>query len=168
MSSYSMAQPAGSAAGPQAAEQRLKLEKAVENGANWFYWIAGLSMVNTIIAATGSDWGFIFGLGISSALGFLSHEMGMAGKVVLLVISLGIAGLFVLFGSLARRRLKWGFVAGMALYGLDGGLSFLAGDWKGVIFHAVALLLMIGGLTATIKLAQMDASVPGLSTVKLD
>ena len=41
------------------------LEKQVERGASWFYWIAGLSLVNSILSLTDSGWMFFFGLGIT-------------------------------------------------------------------------------------------------------
>ena len=34
----------------------------LKSGASWFYWIAGLSLINSISAAAGSTWRFIVGL----------------------------------------------------------------------------------------------------------
>src|SRR5216117_2936789 len=37
----------------------------LKSGASWFYWIAGLSLINSIVAFTGGQWAFLFGLGIT-------------------------------------------------------------------------------------------------------
>ncbi len=37
----------------------VRTESTFKNGANWFYWIAALSLVNTILFRTGSSWTFI-------------------------------------------------------------------------------------------------------------
>ncbi len=42
-------------------------EPEVMSGASWFWWIAGLSLVNSIMTHSGSDTGFIIGLGFAGA-----------------------------------------------------------------------------------------------------
>ena len=37
----------------------------LKSGASWFYWIAGLSLINSIAAVSGGSWRFILGLGIT-------------------------------------------------------------------------------------------------------
>src|SRR5688572_28411552 len=41
------------------------LEMRLKSGASWFYWIAGLSIINSIAALSGAGWGFIVGLGVT-------------------------------------------------------------------------------------------------------
>jgi len=166
MSSYGIAQPTVNSADTKVLEERQKLEQAAGNGAGWFYWIAGLSVINAVLAAVGSSTGFIFGLGVTSALGYVAQTMGATGKFVVLSISVGIAAAIAGCGAAARKGKKWGFVVGMTVYGLDGLLFLAAGDWLGVIVHGVALLFILGGLSATSKLARMNTAVPGLSQVK--
>jgi len=51
---------------------RSKLENQVRSGASWFFWIAGLSVINAVILLAGGSWNFLIGLGITqfvSALG---------------------------------------------------------------------------------------------------
>src|SRR5438270_4545311 len=52
----------------QLLQQKLKAERQLRSGANWFYWIAGLSLLNTIIFMAGSDWHFVAGLGITQLI----------------------------------------------------------------------------------------------------
>ena len=37
----------------KAIEEKLKTERRFKSGANWFFWIAGLSIINSIILLAG-------------------------------------------------------------------------------------------------------------------
>jgi len=154
-----------------AATERDKLESQHKSGANWFYWIAGLSLVNSGVMLAGGQWGFIVGLGITQfadAVGAAIAEEVGAGiglRAVVFVFDAFVAGLFVLFGALARKRHAGAFVTGMALYTLDGLLFVLVGDWLSVAFHAFVLFCLFGGLAASRKLAaQARPADPALSS----
>ena len=95
-------------------------EAHLKSGASWFYWIAGLSLINSIVAFTGSDWRFILGLGITQMFDALGHDIGSAGKAVVLALDLVAAGACVCFGVFAHKRHLWAFVVGMVLFALDG------------------------------------------------
>src|SRR4051812_17626178 len=41
------------------------LEARVKRGADWFYWIAGLSVINSIAQVTGANFHFLGGLGLT-------------------------------------------------------------------------------------------------------
>ena len=53
-----------------------QLEQTGKNGANWFYWIAGLSLVNTAMAHGGADRHFIIGLSITAIVDAIAQEIG--------------------------------------------------------------------------------------------
>ncbi len=42
--------------------RRARAEQVVKSGANWFVWIAGLSVVNSIVGMSGGHLHFIVGL----------------------------------------------------------------------------------------------------------
>jgi|WetSurMetagenome_2_1015567.scaffolds.fasta_scaffold454739_1 hypothetical protein len=136
------------------------LEKQVKSGASWFYWIAGLSLVNSVVTLAGGHGGFVIGLGVTQVIDLLAASIGGAGMAVAIVLDLLAAGLFVLFGVFANRRQAWGFVAGMVLYALDGLVFLLLGGWLAVGFHAFALFCIFGGFTAMRKL--QDATRQGV------
>jgi hypothetical protein len=121
----------------------------LRGGASWFFWIAGLSLINSLAALTGSNWGFILGLGVTQVIDAIAQEIGGAGPLVGFALDLGAAGLFIGFGILARKGLAWSFVVGMILYGLDGLLFLLVGDWFGLAFHVFVLFCLFKGLQAT-------------------
>ena len=131
----------------------------VINGAKWFYWIAGLSMVNSLVVVFGGNFHFVVGLGITSVVDELAKRAGSAGTVLDLVINGFVAGVFVLFGMFALKRQKWAFYTGMALYLLDGLLLLIGQDILGVAFHAYALFCIYRGLAAVNEL-QKAANTP--------
>ncbi|MGH9777159.1 MAG: hypothetical protein ACRD5I_01985 [Candidatus Acidiferrales bacterium] len=148
----------------QQAQARLQLEGQFKSGAAWFYWIAGLSCINSLVQMEGGTWGFIVGLGITQAIDAIMKEAGGgAARTIGTVITVIIAGVFVLFGVFAQRRQAWAFYVGMTLYALDGLIFVLVGDWLGVGFHALVLYFLYRGLTAHNKLRELEAMQPVLA-----
>jgi hypothetical protein len=120
----------------------------LRSGASWFYWVAALSLVNSIVAFTGSDWRFLLGLGITQLIDAVASEVSGGGRIIALVLDLVVAGIFVLFGVFAHKRHTWAFVTGMVLFALDGVIFGLAGDWLGVGFHVFVLFRLFMGFKA--------------------
>lgn len=156
-SSFSELQAAfGAAAGPAsqyaAASPTTPATPATEaqmkSGASWFYWIAGLSLINTVSAFSGSDWRFIIGLGITQVFDAIGQEIQGVGRMIALFLDLVAAGVFILFGVLAHKRHTWAFVTGMVLFALDGGIFLLTQDWIGVGFHIFVLYCLFRGFKA--------------------
>jgi hypothetical protein len=120
----------------------------LKSGASWFYWIAGVSLINSIVAFTGNSWHFIFGLGITQILDGFGSELGTGGKSIVLLLDLMVAGLFVFFGVFANKRHQWAFIVGMLLFALDGAFFVIFQDWIGVAFHIFALYCLFRGVKA--------------------
>src|SRR5262249_57537687 len=129
-----------------AVEQKLRAEQIVKNGASWFLAIAGLSILNSVLAMSGTGFHFIFGLGITEIVDAIGRQGGTTGSALGLVVNLFIAGVFYMFWHFARRGEKWAFVAGMALYAIDGLILVPFKDFLSVAFHAYALFRMYGGM----------------------
>jgi len=53
----------------------------MQSGARWFYWIAGLSMINSIAAMSNSSWSFLAGLGITQFIPGLALGVGRLGEL---------------------------------------------------------------------------------------
>lgn len=152
--------PSATAAAPALdvnAEVRLALEKRLRSGADWFFWIAGLSVVNTVVALSGSEWGFILGLAVTQVIDAIGRGMGPTGVVIAVVLDLVIIGLFVFFGIFARKSKNWSFIVGMLLYAADASLSWLASDWLGLGFHVLALFFLFSGLKASQELKVVES-----------
>ncbi len=130
-----------------------ELLRRTKSGANWFYWIAGLSLVNSIIYLFGGNLSFIAGLGITQLLDAVVDQLTRsegfsAVKIITFVVDLIIAGIFVLCGLWANKLEIWAFVVGMVLYVLDTVLLLAIGAYLPVAFHAFALFMIFRGLSA--------------------
>jgi hypothetical protein len=131
---------------PVADEQKSRVLQALKGSASWFLMIAGLSMVNSILAMSGTSIRFIFGLGVAQIIDALAHQAGSPGYVLDLIINGIIAGVFVLFWNFARQGQRWAWYLGMAVYVVDGVLLLLFKDYLAIAFHAYALYRMSSGL----------------------
>jgi hypothetical protein len=152
-------------AAPDPAQARLKAQARAKSGASWFYWIAALSLLNSIILLTGSTRTFVLGLGITQVVDVFASvfedQLGLGGGSYLTFLALGldalVAGLIGLIGYFARKGLQAVYVLGIALYLLDGLLVLAFLDWLSALFHAVALGYMVAGFIALRKLAASPA-----------
>jgi hypothetical protein len=150
-------------------EEKIKVETLFKGGADNFFWIAGLSLVNSIIDLIGGRWAFLIGLGITQLVDGISvaiaEEIGANWativKIIAFVVDMGIAGVFVVFGILARRRHKWAFIIGMVLYALDGLILLIGPDWLGIGFHLFILYGLYVGLKSITKLHGIEQEAAG-------
>jgi len=131
---------------------KSQAETRVLSGANWFFWIAGLSLVNSLVLLVGSQWNFIVGLGTTQVVDAIALELaqqfGSVWKFIGLMFNVIIAGVFCFFGVFSRKKHSWAFILGMVLYALDGLLFLLVQDFLSLGFHAFALFCIFSGLKA--------------------
>jgi hypothetical protein len=135
--------------------QLAELDARGRSGADWFFWIAALSLINSVILLSGGDTHFVVGLGvtliadvIAKTIAEQNPEIAAAAQGIAFAFDLLVAGVFCLFGWLSRRGLLPVFALGMFLYLLDGMIYVLIGDWLSVGFHAFVLFCMASGFTA--------------------
>ena len=130
-----------------------ELLNQTKSGANWFYWIAGLSLINSLIFFFGGNWSFFAGLGVTQLLDAIVDQISRNGdfsaiKIIAFIIDLVIAAIFVLCGLWSNKLQIWAFIAGMVLYFLDGILLLLIGAYFPAGFHVFALFMIFRGLSA--------------------
>ncbi len=136
---------------------------SMRRGASWFFTIAALSGVNSLLQIFDAKIRFIFGLGITQVVGSMAKQSSNGTVVLLLVDGLFIA-LLLLCGKWAREKSQGAFLGGMTAYALDGLLLVLFGMWIDAAVHAYALYRMWQGYAATRELAKLEqAAHPGLS-----
>jgi hypothetical protein len=122
------------------------LEARLARSANWFYWIAGLSLVNAFAVKSG----YVFFLGSGAV------EIAPAfGQTAMIVIDVTVVGGFALFGYLAGRRHTWAMAIGMLLYAADGALYFFGHDYLAAAFHAYVFFVLFQGLQASMDLNRL-------------
>jgi hypothetical protein len=138
-------------------DELAEMHKRVRSGGSWFYWVAGLSLINSFAALSGSNWGFIFGLQITQEIDHFARETGGNAKAIAMVLDVLAAGVLVLFGVFACKRHVWAFITGMVLYGADALLTVFAQYWLGVAFHAWVLFTLFVGLKAALQINRATA-----------
>ena len=145
-------------------DPRSALEGRFRTGASWFYWVAGLSLVNSVVVLFGGEWGFIFGLGftqvvdaVASVLIEESPDAAFAMRAGALAVNVFIVGVVLLMGYLAHQRQQWVFVVGLVLYTVDALLFLVAGDFLSLAFHGWVFFAVTSGLLACRKLAALEA-----------
>ena len=142
----------------------------IKRGANWFFWIAGLSLINSIVLLAGGNLNFIIGLGMTQAIyavcHVISHQSGGANAftVIVLLLDALVAGVFAAFGFFAGKGYVAAFIIGIALYVLDALLYLLLGDILAAAFHGLALFYMVRGVMAAFELKAAMKSAPMIQT----
>jgi hypothetical protein len=148
---------------PAAGASGAATQASMRRGASWFFTIALLSGINSLLQAFDAKIHFIFGLGITQVVDGVAKQSGNGAAVSLLVDGLFI-GMLLLCGKWARERSQGAFLAGMIAYALDGLLLILFGVWIDALVHAYALYRMWQGYAASRELTQIEqATQPGLS-----
>jgi len=166
------AEPQAVSAAPAAAvdEETALLEAKIHalqekgrKGANWFYWVAGLSLVNSMLIHFGANIVFVVGLGvceIADSIAVFAAEkhpaQGMIFHGIAIAFSVLASGIVLLFGWLANKRYLVPFALGMILYLLDGLILVFVQAWLDVAFHVYALICLGSGFLAYRELNQIE------------
>jgi hypothetical protein len=138
------------------------LMRRAKSGASNFYWIAALSLINTVLVVAESQTRFVIGLAVTQFVDAFAYYAGQdtpEAKTILLVIAFVIdfviIGLFALFGYLSTKGQRWAFITGIILYALDAVLMLIFQDWLGLAFHAFFLWGLFNGLNALNQLQKL-------------
>ena len=142
---------------------RIQLESGIKSGAGWFFFIAGLSLVNSLIILF-SSWNrnFVVGLGMTRIIDSLAKGWGTPGIMVAFVLDVMIAGLFAVLGIFGRKSRLWPFISGMILYALDALLILVLNDFLGVLFHGIVLFYLFKGARLVSIAEKMERQSPSV------
>jgi hypothetical protein len=142
-----------------AVSERLKLETQFKSGANWFFWIAGMSLINSVVGMFGGQWGFLIGLGITQVIdaALTTPEGDVGTRLLGPLLTAAVAGVFIACGHFAREGKRTAFITGMILYVLDSLIFVLVRDFLAVALHAVALFFLMKGMHAKDQLDRLPA-----------
>ena len=134
----------------------LRADMVFRSGSRWFFWIAGLSMLNSIVFRMEGSITFLGSLGVTQIIDIMSRiyveegileNANMVSGFSMLVI-LFFSGLYVIFGLLTRKKIKWAFFVGTILYVIDGLILVLIQDYINAAFHGYILFSLIRGWKA--------------------
>ncbi|MBN2501010.1 MAG: hypothetical protein JXB38_09560 [Anaerolineales bacterium] len=145
-------------------QKNLRLRNQFKNGANWFYWIAGLSVLNSVIFLFGRTVSLMLGLGINQLVDGIAYylelelgpELTMIPRYIGLGLNLLVAGLFAVCGFYARKKIRWIYILGIGLYIFDVLLLLWLGDFLSVLFHGLALYGLFEGFGAIKQLKELE------------
>ncbi len=138
----------------EATQPRILDRRTAHAGAHWFFWLAALSILNSLIV-------YYVGLGnLPFAFGLTQWIDGTAGpftnqlwqtppSTAALLVNIVIAIAFAGFGYLARRGNDAAWVIGILLYVVDAMFSLGMRDFWGFCFHLVGLFFLFRGLLAS-------------------
>ncbi len=145
--------------GPGAMQQAVAA-KRTQVGGDWFFWIAGFSVINSVLAQMNASIHFVIGLGTTEV--FDSGVLGIP-KAAVLALDLLAAAFYVLYGFFARKGARWAFIVGAVFYLLDGLLLLTVKDWLAVAFHAYVLYRLFQGFQAAQQLAVLQKQSAGFA-----
>ena len=114
-------------------------------GAEWFYWIAGFSLVNSVLALVGIQIAFLAGLAVVQIADVVAAKIGLFAPFLGLTIDIAIAACVCVFGHFAARGSRVALIIGMSLYALDGIIFLLLSAYLPAAFHAFVLYRMWQG-----------------------
>lgn len=130
----------------------------MRRGADWFFWIAALSVINSLLVTFSSTPNFIFGLGATRWVDEMFRANSLAAVSISgLGFSIAVAALFAAFGYFARKGNDLAFVIGIFLYVVDAIIVLGFKDFFSFGFHLVALFFLFKGLLASRR--RFDPSV---------
>jgi hypothetical protein len=124
----------------------------VASAARWFWWIAALSLVNTVLLHSGSHTSFAIGLGFTLVADAAFGAMNPAA----FAIDAFAIGFFALIGWLALRGHFWAFIVGGLVYAVDALIYLKLRAHMPFGFHLFALFFIGRGALA-LRTALMDA-----------
>jgi len=134
----------------------LRADMVYRSGSRWFFWIAGLSMLNSIVFRMEGSITLLGSLGVTQIIDIMSRiyveegileNVNMVSGFSILVIFF-FSALYVFFGLLTRKKKQWAFFVGTILYVIDALILVLIQDYINAAFHGYILFSLFRGLKA--------------------
>lgn len=108
------------------------------SGISWFYWIAALSVINTL-SGHFANTVFVVGLGATQFIESFLSAGGAEGIALPLIATAMISAVFAALGYFGLKGNTTAIFAGMGLYAADAVLVATYSDWLALAFHGYAL-----------------------------
>ncbi|POY34985.1 hypothetical protein C3K47_17150 [Solitalea longa] len=134
-----------------------ELISTIAKSANWFFGIAGLTVINTLFSVFNKSGYFILGLGFTQLIdGAIISAFG-SYNFVALFLDFIFVGLFVFLAFMAKKMNKWAFIVGGVIYFLDALIFLAAKEWFAFGFHLFVLYILYKGIMAIKAYNQINA-----------
>ena|SRR5687768_9153254 len=132
---------------------------SVLHGADWFFWLAILSVINSLIVYFYHTPNTPIALGLTQWLDGTAGGLNPTMTTTSLLINILIAGVLAAFGVLARRGSDIAFVVGIFFYVIDAFLMIGMKDFFGFGVHLLGLFFLVKGLLASRHLREDAISI---------
>ena len=132
---------------------------SVLHAADWFFWLAILSILNSLIVFYYQTPNTPIALGITQWIDGTSGVFNGAMTAGELLTNILIAGVLAAFGLMARRGSDIAFVVGIFLYVIDTFLIIGLRDFFGFGVHLIALFFIVKGLLASRHIRENAVSI---------
>jgi hypothetical protein len=122
----------------------------LHRGANWLFWIAGLSVVNAVVFMAGSNWVFLGGLGVTYIAAIAAIKAGSTQVAFIgAFVTIWATAFFACLGYFGRKGQQWAFITGMALYAVDALLVLYLQAWLMLLFHGYIFFRLYQGYASS-------------------
>ena len=160
--------PGGVHQGTGFAEDISKMERQFKGGANWFFWIAGFSVLNSLIFRFGGTTSFLAGLGATQLIdgiasgiyAVLDPSMRPLTIVAAIGANLLVAAYYVALGIFARRRSRLSFALGLLSYTIDALIFLPVHDFWSFGFHIFVAIFLLAGMNGLHRLNELENARP--------
>ena len=132
---------------------------SVLHGADWFIWLAILSVINSLIVYFYNTPNTPIALGITQWVDGTTSGFNASMTTGGLAINIMIAAALAIFGLLARRGNDIAFVVGIFLYVIDAFLMIGLKDFFGFGVHLIGLFFLVKGLLASRHIRENAISI---------
>ena len=132
---------------------------SVLHAADWFFWLAILSVINSLIVYYYQVPNTPIALGITQWVDGTTSGFNSKMTTTALVVNILIAAALAGFGVLARRGSDIAFVLGIFLYVIDAVLIIGVRDFFGFGVHLLALFFLVKGLLASRHIRENAVSI---------
>ena len=132
---------------------------SVLHAADWFFWLAILSIINSLVVFYYQIPNTPIALGITQWIDGTSAAFNGAMSTSELLTNILIACVLAAFGLMARRGSDIAFVVGIFLYVIDTMLIIGLRDFFGFGVHLVALFFIVKGLLASRHIRENAISI---------
>jgi hypothetical protein len=136
--------------------EKERYMRKVRAGVSWLFWIGGLSLVNSALAAAGIGRSYAMGLGAAHLIAALGEYFGASGIWISLSANIGLSLAFIVCGFLAWQGRPWLLGPAVVIYVADGILCGLFDLWLSVGLHGLALFYLIPGFLASFDVRKVD------------
>lgn len=133
--------------------EEVEYEEQRNKGASWFYWIVGLTIINTIIMQSGMDWSFSLGATVTLFANVIAQTVDTSSaRMLALLFDVLVIAFYAMCGVMGSRGATWAFVLGLIAFTIDSLFALIGFQIIGILIHGYALFCIFNGMMACMNL----------------